>query len=402
MPSLSIRPADQGYDYLYNRLIQDIPPGNQFLRAQIVLPYTETSATTFLIDGNPGEVVDISINGDLITRRTILYNQNQIDLPLRKGRNLIQLKTKTDTALLLVATTNYAIFQRAYAKQYHSYIQAQVDDTESQLDSRFSLRAVEHQLAFQEMLPPGGGGARPFRILAGKLAIRSLINETGTTRGVNDIATAVSNTTPVVVPTQVNLTKFEPSVYTLYDANHDRGGFDFHVWVPNIQAAIWPAFIKLIDNLGGDHIKLKSVSDNRVVVDYNGKIEQHVFDLDDSNSDIIGIITDLLDCFFNITIVVKEKFRENYAFCYWNYPSDLIITNPLEVDDVDPLSDGWLHQSLSPPLDSGIPLDVGPSTALIDDLECFFEPMAVPLFASMTDISLKVHSSVGARLREIA
>lgn len=386
--SLSIRPADDGYDYIYSYLLKNITPGTQFVRAHATVPFVEGTPTNFLIDGTPGDLIEIYLNEKLYTRTNLLFNQNEIGIQLLHGRNFLRIKSNLEEFLFLVAATHYASWIRAYAKQYHTYVQARVDDTARQLNSRFSLRAVEHQIGFQELLPP----TRVFRTLAGKMAVRSLINETGTTRGVNDIATAVCNSTPVVVPTVVHDEIYEPSVYTVYDKAHDMGGFEFNIWLPNIQAAIWPAFIQLVNNQNGANgIRLVSATDNRVVVDYNGVIEQHLFNLDDQNNDIINIITDLLDCYFNIILVVKEVFAERFAFCYWYYPSGTIVLNPLMPDDADPLSDdfdGWIHHPLSPHLDSGLPLDIGPNTSLYEDLESFFEPLAIPLLSGLADVQL--------------
>lgn len=257
---------------------------------------------------------------------------------------------------------------------------------------------------------------RIFRILAGKLAIRALINEGGTTRGVNDIATAISNTTPLVVPTTVNLEKYEPSVYTMYDRAHDFGGYEFNIWIPNITAASWAAFIKLADNLEDDIIKLTSVSDAKVSFEYFGQPETHLFDFEDPNSDIVSIITRLLDCFFSIRVGVELLVKADIAFCAWLPLGEFRVDNALgitvldtestldtgstldSIDPADPLTDGWLGTPLSPPLDSGLSLDTIVQTSLFEDLECTFSPFVTSLNASMLDIQLSLSSSVNVNL----
>jgi hypothetical protein len=410
--TLTIRPATVPYESVYQNLIANITPGSQFLKAPIVLPYTENLTTSFIIEGNVGDVVEIFINNRLQTRRTLTLAQAEFNLQLVTGRNFIQVKTRYEDYLLLVAATNYATFLRVWAQQFYYYAQVKVDDAQRQLNSRFSLRAVEHQLIFQDLLPP----TRVLRTLAGKMAVRSLINETGSTRGVNDIATAISNTTPVVVPTQISLEKFEPAVYTLYDRSHDFGGHEFHLWIPNIAAATWSAFIKLANNLDDDIIKLTSVSDTKVSFDYFGQPETHIFDFEDVGNDIVGIITRILDCFFSISVSIEQTCLADLAFCAWTRFGVLVVDVPLGIhsldvggtldagnlldstDEADPLTDGWLGTDFSLPLDSGFPLDTIPSTSLFDDLNCFFEPVTSLLGSSMLDISIEIPVHVTASI----
>jgi len=410
--TLTIRPATVPYESVYENLIANITPGSQFLKAPIVLPYTENLTTSFIVEGNVGDTIEIYINNRLQTRRTVDLAQSEFGLQLVPGRNFIQVKTRYEDYLLLVAATNYATFLRVWAQQFYYYAQVKVDDAQRQLNSRFSLRAVEHQLIFQDLLPP----TRVLRTLAGKMAVRSLINETGSTRGVNDIATAISNTTPVVVPTQISLEKFEPAVYTLYDRAHDFGGHEFHLWIPNIGAASWAAFIKLANNLDDSIIKLTSVSDTKVSFDYLGQPETHIFDFEDAGNDIVGIITRILDCFFSVSVSVEQTCYTDIAFCGWNYSGDLVVDQPLGIhaldvggtldsgdfldstDEADPLTDGWLGADFSLPLDSGFPLDIVPTTSLFDDLDCAFEPLSTLLGSSMLDISIELPVHVTASL----
>lgn len=410
---LKIYPAQSLYDDLYDSLLEGIPAGTQFIKAPVVLPYLENQTSSFIIEGNIGDVVEIYINQELQNRFTLTLNKVEVGLQLVYGRNFIVVKTRFESYLILVAATNYATYIKAWSQQFYNNVVVDVDDTERQLNSKFSLRAVEHQINFQNLLPP----TRVFRTLAGKLAIRSLINETGSTRGVNDIATAASNTTPFVVPTQVSTTKFEPIVYTLYDKAHDFGGFEFNIWLPNITAATWAAFIKLINNLDDSTAKLLSVSDSKVTLEYLGTVESHVFDFEDPNADIVSIITDLLDCFYPIRVSIEQITETEVAFCAWVPTGDLIIDNPLgsevldfgntldsglfldnEVDPADPLTDGWLGTSLSQPLDSGTSLDAVPSVTLLEDLECLFDPNITLLGSSLLDVEIAMPQIVTASL----
>lgn len=416
--TLRLRPASTDFDFLYKEVIAGITPGTQFLTVSpsvdqsLVLPYTFSQPTTFILEGAIGDKVKIYINNKQVFRLNLSQAKTEIALQLVPGRNFILIKSPFEEYLILVAATNYATFLRAWSQQFFNYCQIKLDDAERQLNSNFSLRAIEHQLNFQELLPP----ARVLRILAGKLAIRALINEGGTTRGVNDIATAISNTTPIVVPTKVNLEKYEPAVYTLYDTAHDFGGHEFNIWMPNIAAAGWAAFIKLADNLDDDIIKLTSVSDLKVSFDFAGQPETHIFDMESTDTDIISIITRLLDCFFPIRIGVELSSKADLAFCAWAPIGELRIDDALEVsrldvgttldtgefldsaDPADPLSDGWLGTTLSPPLDSGLSLDTVLQTSLFDDLECAFSPIVTSLTSSLLDIQVPIPLDINVNM----
>jgi hypothetical protein len=400
--TLRIRPASEAFDALYLGLLANITPGSQFIRAPIVLPYTENEPYPFIIEASPGDIVEVYVNNVLQTRRVMTLNQTELGLILQPGKNFIQVKTSLEDYLILVAATNYATFLRAWARQFYNYVQVKVDDSERQLNSKFSLRSIEHQLEFQKLLPP----TRVLRTLAGKIAIRAMMNETGSTRGVDDITTAISNTTPVVVPTQVNLRKFEPAVYTLYDKAHDFGGYEFNIWIPNIAAATWAAFIKLADNLDDSIIKLTDVSDSKVSFEYQGVPSYYVFDFENPANDIVSIITNLLDCFFAVSVSAEQLTQAELVFCAWYRTGGTVVDVPLEydpetqtsLDPSDPLSDGWIGSNLESDLDSGIPLDAVANTTLLADLGCAFEPLPLLFGSSLLETELYISPSAYATL----
>jgi len=256
--SLRIYPAVTPYDGVYQTLLDNVLAGSQWLRSPVILPYLR-EATPFIIETTAGEVIDIYINSKHVKTITASYNSNQVDIQLEQGYNFIQVTTTSENYLILVSVTYWATFLYAWAREYYYHAGVRLEDAELQLTNFFSLRSVEHQIKFQDLLPP----TRAERILTGKLAVKALINETGTTRGVNEITTAASNKTPVVKATEVN-TEFLDPAYDLYTQAHDFGGYEFNCWLPNVCASVWAAFLTIINN--ASNIDVVSASDIQIVL----------------------------------------------------------------------------------------------------------------------------------------
>lgn len=316
--TLKITPNVKPFEGLYEDLIASIPAGTQWHKGPVTLPLSSSELTPFILEGDVGDVVDVFHNNRLIHRLTLDTPSLQLSIMLVAGKNFIQVRTSGEDFLLLVVATNYATTLRGFAEDFFYNIDTKFQDAKNQLDSPLSLRATEHQIGFQELLP----STRAMRILAGKLAVRSLINETGTTRGVDDIITAASNTTPVVQPTMVDLEFFEPSIRSLYSTAHDEGGFAFHIWVPSVCIGTWAAFIKLMDNLEPSIAELISVSDELVTLNFLGRREQHHFDSEENSCSILSLLS--ADC-LPIVVSVLSTIESELAFCAWRYPFDVVV-----------------------------------------------------------------------------
>lgn len=338
---LRLIPVPSDFEETYQSLLNSIPAGNQWHKGPVVLPLS-ADRTPFILEGSEGEIVEISRNGTLLTRVVMTSNSQQINLFLEEGKNVLVARTNGEQWLLLVVAVNYATLMRGYAQEYFFNVEIDFDDAENQLSSDLSLRHTEHQIDFQEYLPP----TRATRVLAGKLAVRSLINETGSTRGVDDIVTAASNTTPIVRETLVNRELYEPSVYTVYSNAHDRGAFEFHIWVPNLCVGTWAAFVKLMDNLDPSIAELTSVTDEKVSLNFLGRPESHLFDFETDACSLLGLITQ--DC-LPITVSVELTVESSFAFCMWRYPFDVVVENALgrfRLDSGVPFSETILAGSL--------------------------------------------------------
>tara|TARA_R100001132_G_C3273017_1_gene95043 strand:- start:2043 stop:3524 length:1482 start_codon:yes stop_codon:yes gene_type:complete len=332
--TLRLYPAPTPYDSTYESLLASIPSGRQWHLGPVTLPLS-ADRTSFILEGNEGDVVEVSRNGTLVTRVVLSSSKQSIDLFLERGKNFLSVRSETDQWLILVVATDFATITKGAAQEYFFNSEINFNDAEAQLNSDLSLRHTEHQIEFQEYLP----STRATRVLAGKLAVRSLINETGSTRGVDDIVTAVSNTTPLVRETVVNRVLYEPSVYTVYSQAHDSGGYEFHVWVPNLCIGTWAAFVKLMDNLDPSIAELTSVSDEKVSLNYLGLPESHIFDTEAGLCSVIPLLT--TDC-LPITVSVSLRSLSSFAFCAWRYPFDVVSELALgrsRLDNFTPFSE---------------------------------------------------------------
>jgi hypothetical protein len=266
----------------------------------------------------------------------------QVDIFLEEGKNFLVVSTSGEQWLLLAIAANYATVLRGYSQEYFFNVDVNFQDALNQLSSELSLRHTEHQIDFQEFLP----STRVLRVLAGKLAVRSLINETGSTRGVDDIVTAASNTTPIVRETVVSRDLFEPSVYTVFSRSHDLGGYEFHIWVPNLCIGTWAAFVKLMDNLDPAIAELTSVSDEKVSLDFLGSPESHLFDVETGACSLVALITQ--DC-LPITVSIQLAVDTELAFCAWRYPFDVVVELALgrfRMDSAAPFSEVFLSAAI--------------------------------------------------------
>lgn len=317
MPVLRLSPVTSSFDALYTSILNSIPAGNQWHIGPVVLPLS-ADRTPFILEGTEGDTVEITRNGTLLTRVVLDRTSVQIDLLLEPGKNFLVARTGGEQWLLLVVAANYATVLRGFAQEYFFNVDVDFQDAQNQLNSDLSLRHTEHQIDFQELLPP----TRALRALAGKLAVRSLINETGSTRGVDDIVAAASNTTPVVRDTSVHRSLYEPSVYTVYSNAHDFGGHEFHIWVPNLCVGTWAAFVKLMDNLDPSIAELTSVTDEKVSLNFMGRPESHLFDFGANACSMVDLITQ--DC-LPITVSVRLSVETELAFCAWVYPFDVVV-----------------------------------------------------------------------------
>lgn len=340
MTPLSCSPFQEVYQGVYQAMLASMPDTGFILKAPVILPYSDMKATTFIITSNPGDHIDVYVNDNLV--RTLIASEARfsMDLQLPKGYSYIRLQGPLESFKLVVALTDYATLYAAWADQYFDEIGVNLQDLSRNLNSRWSLKQVEHQIVWQDLLP----GTRMMRILAGKMAVKSLMNCAPTDEGILDLAKALTGTTPVVLPTLLDTSLYEPECRLLYASAQDFAGYEFNLWLFNLCAASWQAFVVLMNNLDDDVYRLLTVSDQHVTLQHNGAVESHVFDLAAPQCSIVNILTQFLDCFSRIKVFVQSSILDEFSVCAYGYPLDLAVSNPI----------GYLR------FDSGIVLDNNP------------------------------------------
>lgn len=411
--SLTVSPFEAVYQGVYEALLAAMPDTTFLLKAPIIVPYSDMKAHPFTITANPGDRVDLYVNDSLVQSLIAPDARFQVDIFLNQGYNFIRAQTALESFKMVIAATNYATLYSAWADQYFAEVGVKLQDMALQLNSRWSLKQVEHQIMWQDLLP----GTRSMRILAGKMAVKSLISGAPTDVGIEDLAKAVTGNTPVIVPTQLDLTIYEPECRLLYAQAQDFGGYEFDIWLFNLCAASWQAFIVLLNNLDDTIYKLKAVSDQRVLVDHAGQLESHVFQLDANSCSIQDLMTRFLDCFSRIKVFVAPAVLDEFSICAYGYPFDLAVEFPLgyirfdsgilldnnpqipfdSSEEADPYPDGWLGVPISCRFDGGNGLDslapqvlVGATCQQADGRSCGFqEPCAAGLVTALTTIEMR-------------
>lgn len=341
MTALTISPFREVYQGVFQALVAAMPDTGFILKAPVIVPYSDMKPTTFIVTANPGDPLDIYVNDKLVSNLIAPEARFQLNLQLPQGYSYIRIQSPLEGFRLVVAATNYATLYAAWADQYFDEIGVNLQDISRNLNSRFNLKQVEHQILWQDLLP----GTRMMRILAGKMAVKSLINMAPTDEGIEDLAKALTGCTPVILPTLLDQDVYEPECRLLYASAQDFAGYEFNLWLFNLCAASWQAFVILMNNLDDDVYKLLSVSDQQVKL-LHGRttIESHTFELDAPRCSIVNILTQFLDCFARIKVFVAGSVLDEFSVCAYGYPFDLSVSNPI----------GYLR------FDSGVVLDNNP------------------------------------------
>lgn len=315
------------------KLVEDILPGNLYLRAPYTVPFSY-NGNHFVVEVDvPGTPVQIQIvntkwsgGGDTPTVQIYIpaQDKNIITLYLGEGLNDIYATSAIGDISVRVAATHIATLLDAQAQELYTNSTLIIDETDNSLFSALSTRMVEHLLPFQSILPD----VQTYRMLCAKLGIRATINDGGTDRGVRDLATALSVNTPIFIKerneigTIAALPEFNPMVNPLFNAKEDFSGWDVHVWLPNICMASWLAFIRLANNVR-DVYELLSVSELTVTLNFNGYPERHQFP-QNFLADECSLSYLVTQCFDNIRCYGACDVLTSIMICI-HYPFDLRV-----------------------------------------------------------------------------
>lgn len=403
---LTISPFPIEYAPVYNAILAALPDTDFILKAPIILPWSDQKPNQFVLTANEGDTVEVFVNGKFRTKVIASSAKNVFDLTLDQGKNFVLVRTTAESHEISIAATRYATIHAGWAEQFFREVYLKIQQINLQLNSRFSLYQVEHQLLWNDLLPK----TRVMRILAGKMAVKSLINMAPTQEGVFDIAKAVTGNTPIVLPTLLDRVAYEPECKLLYSGAHNYSGYEFNIWLLNLCASSWQAFVKLANNLPDDVMSLVSVTDRKVTVKNNGITETHNFDFETSECQVLSILTRFFDCFSRMKVFARLIFEESFNICTYRSQFDVSVENPLGIprfdqglpldqdpavpfdsmEVSDPYGDGLVGLPIGCRLDSGTPLDTTfPVVLASDDFSCSIsEPCLTGGMTSLTDTTI--------------
>lgn len=351
-----------------------------------------------MLRATPGETASIYINKRLVLQVDVVTPTTILDLPIHGGQNTILVKQAGDTYQTLLVAARYAVYLSALADEtFESVERHLIEQFEQHFASFFSIRLTEHQLEFADLLP----ATLSYQTLLGKFAVRAITSESSTTRGVDDIVSAVTVSTPYVEETIATTDVNVPN--PKWSDAQDFGGYRFHLWLPNTCVASWYGFVRLLDMVRGPDLQLVSATDARVSVNQGGAVQNYYFDTTASQC------TNLDDpCEDDYHIWARIRSYMQVWVCPWSYPFDVEVTLPLgrshfdggEALDsgtlLDSLQetappDGWVGTNLSNRFDSGECLDTMPGTAASEaEALCCPQPIAVVLAETLDTMTVDV------------
>jgi len=214
-------------------------------------------------------------------------------------------------------------------------------------------------LLFSQLLPD----VRSQQTLAAKLAIRSLVSDPGRDRGVRDLLSALTLSTPIFQPNIPNPTYYEPAVYPLFHSQEHFAGVDAHVWIANQCVERWLGFVRYVTNV----FQVVRITEDEVLFyDHNGDLQRHVFDLSAEECSLTTLALQSI-CFESVGISISIFSDSAFAICAATYPFDLRPTPMYPVwwlwDErfvelaLDPGFDGYEHFSITQHWDGGVSVD---------------------------------------------
>lgn len=401
------------WDYIYQGMLDEIPPGNFYMQAQEMAPRSHLP-TEFILFTDSSDPVQIRINNQLVRTHIPRSRLDRIKIQLLEppAINYISVTNGIDAPVnLAVSVTHIAKYMYVLSKELYEYAGFTTEKFFNLIKSPWASFLVEYQLPWQRALPD----VRSWRNMAVKMEALALYQQQASRGGVKDFVTGFCQSTPVI-NAPVNPEIWQPDLYQPQTAAHDVTGFDFHVWLPNLCFNQWLAFITLTNNLS-EYYQLRSLTEEAAILQIEKPqeiYEQHLFghpDLAGGHSmdnmgagcSLLGLI-DALGCMDGIEVAGITNFFSEFALCFWASPFDAQVEPPgiggkffdsgddLDGDfgpfdgiyDVDLLTNFWVGSSTSKRFDYGTCLDS--FTTLAQDpneTSCCEEGPDVTLFTTM-------------------
>lgn len=400
------------WDYIYQGMLDEVPPGNFYLQAEETVPRS-ILPTEFILSTDSNDTVEIRINNKLVLTHIPRSRLDRVSIQLfdPPDVNLIQVTNGVDLPVnLAIASTHIAKYMFVFSKELYEFSGFTVEKFFNLLRSPWAAFIAEYQLPWQRALPD----VRSWRSMSVKMEALTLFQEQATRGGIPDLVTGFCQSTPVIMK-PVNPETWQPDLYQPQSAAHDVTGFDFHVWLPNICFNQWLAFISLANNV--DYYQMRSVTEEAVMlqIDKPQQIyEQHLFGQPDlagggrmdnlgPGCSILGLI-DFLGCMDGIEVAGETLLFSDFALCFWASPFDLQVEPPgiggqffdsdTDFDgdfgpldgtyDVDLLTNFWVGTSTTKRFDFGICLDSYTTLARDpDEFSCCEDGPDASVFSTM-------------------
>jgi hypothetical protein len=396
-------------DATFQRVLASLPAGNHWVRGNVIPYNANTESVVLQLTATPGVLAEIYVNEKLVLRTDVGGPSTLIDIQVSPGENTVLVKQGNDSYQTLLVAANYAVYLRAFADETYGFVERRVEEFEQHFASYFSTLLTEHQMTFAGVLP----SSFAYRTLLAKLASRALVNESPNTRGVLDLVTATTLSTPVV---QDQIATSDPTVYAKYTDAQDFGGYTFHVWMANACAASWHGYVRLLDTFyDPDHLAPVSTSDAKVVVRHEGDEIASFFDTEAASC------SELEDpCETDSYIWARITSYLPIYVCPWSKPFDTSVTLPLgrsrfdegtELDsggsfdssDETAPPDGWMGLIFTSRFDSGECLDtsVGGLSSIGSMPVCCSPPTAAVLVESVDTFVISAPSYISGSMRVI-
>jgi len=376
------------------------PPGQFYLLYGDAVPFTPQPTVVRVETNRIGEPIIIQVGQTQkvnpgVDRRnnqrtyTVVPTSEVVTVGIQLGRGINQITINhinfpEDRAFLVLHATTIMSLWEAFARVLFNDATKIIDEQKRAVSSRLATRLIEPFIGFQDLLPE----IQSLKILATRLTSKGMIHSVGTNQGVLDIIKALSLTSPVLKPMDKDKFDLDPSLDPWVNNASQFGGQEAHVWLPNVGITSWLAFLGYVSNQP-DLFDILSISEDEVVVRFQGEIQRHRFDFDAFGTDFLTASASE-ECFKSIIITITMDVHLRIAMCAATYTFDLVITAdnligdcrrtldygvpfdsscPFDADPVDPFTDGWENLSLSGRFEQDYPfthtLDtfVVPSTA---------------------------------------
>lgn len=354
------------------------PAGFFYLLFNTVVPYS-SRATVFRIETDRiGEPLDIDVvyetppsagttesrvgaSSTIIARNTII----SVPIFLGKGLNNITISARygaPETVTVAVRTTHILALWEAFARVLFSSGKRVVDEQKNNIFSTLGSRLFQPYLSFSSMLPD----VLSLQSFSSRLITRSTIHDVGSQGGVSDFYSALALTTPIFNSMDKETFELFPSLDPWANNASAYSGREAHVWVPSNQVAAWESFVQFLGNQP-EIYTLLSVSEDRVVVDYQGEVQTHSFDSVTAGTTYLASLAQT-ECFKSVFIDISMQSSMVINLCAASYTFDLFVNalSPIgrgrltfdsgvpfdagryfDSEDVDPYSDGWVGLSLT-------------------------------------------------------